>query len=132
MPGLIDPETMNVDELPGIWSPVQWDLSEDEHLAELEEQATASLLYAVDVPEAVLRLLLSETRIQRAYNPPRGYDPELQGEWDAELVTFEFKLPVQLVSVARQRDQLSIEYNFNELGRWVFEIGPESLHLYRI
>jgi hypothetical protein len=27
MPIEIDPETMNVDDLPGIWSPVQWELS---------------------------------------------------------------------------------------------------------
>ncbi len=132
MPGVIDPETMNVDKLPGIWSPVQWDLSEDEHLAELEDQATASLLYAVDVPEAILRLLLNETRIQRAFDPPHGYDPELQGDWDAELVTFEFERPIQLVNVERQRDLLVAEYNFNELGRWVVEIGPETLHLQRV
>lgn len=132
MPGVIDPETMNVDKLPGIWSPVQWDLSEDEHLAELEDQATASLLFAVDAPEAILRLLLNETRIQRAFDPPQGYDAELQGDWDSELVTFEFERSIQLVSAERQRDRLIVEYNFHELGRWVFEIGTESLHLRRV
>ncbi len=30
MPGVIDPETMNIDGLPGIWSPVQWELTEQE------------------------------------------------------------------------------------------------------
>jgi hypothetical protein len=39
MPIEIDPETMNVDDLPGIWSPVQWELSEDERIQELEMQA---------------------------------------------------------------------------------------------
>ncbi|GAG46260.1 unnamed protein product, partial [marine sediment metagenome] len=63
MPRSIDPQTMNVDELPGIWSPVQWDLSEDERLEELENQATASLLWTVDTPEAILRLFLNETDI---------------------------------------------------------------------
>lgn len=29
MPGVIDPETLPVDELPGIWTPVQWELTED-------------------------------------------------------------------------------------------------------
>jgi len=56
MPIDIDPETMNVDKLPGIWSPVQWELTEEEHIQELDTQATASLLFAVDVPEAILRL----------------------------------------------------------------------------
>ena len=48
MPRRIDPQTINVDELPGIWSPVQWELFEDERLEELENQATASLLWTVD------------------------------------------------------------------------------------
>ena len=61
MTAVIIPETLHVDDLPGIWSPVQWLLSEDERAAELEQQATASLLYAVDAPEAILRLLLEET-----------------------------------------------------------------------
>jgi hypothetical protein len=132
MPGVIDPETMNVDRLPGIWSPVQWDLSEDERLSELEAQATASLIHAVDVPEAILRLLLGETQIQRAFEPPKGYDSEMQGEWNSELVTFEFERPIQLVKVERQRDLLIIEYDFKELGRWVFEIEPEAVHLRRV
>jgi hypothetical protein len=34
MPPSIDPETMNVDELPGIWLPVQWPLSEDDRIQE--------------------------------------------------------------------------------------------------
>ena len=50
MPKTIDPETIYVDDLPGIWSPVQWELSEQERAKELEEQATASLLWAVDTP----------------------------------------------------------------------------------
>jgi hypothetical protein len=60
MPSVIDPETMNVDKLPGVWSPVQWDLSEKERIEELDNQATASLLFSVDTPEAILRLLLDE------------------------------------------------------------------------
>ena len=57
MPSYIDPETMNVDKLPSIWSPVQWDLSEEERIQELHMQALASLLWTVDIPEAMLRLL---------------------------------------------------------------------------
>ncbi|MFN2128758.1 MAG: hypothetical protein ACK2TU_12945, partial [Anaerolineales bacterium] len=73
MPKDIDPQTMNADNLPGIWSPVQWELSEEEQLQELEEQSTASLLFSVDPPEAILRLLLNEYTIERAYEQPKGY-----------------------------------------------------------
>jgi hypothetical protein len=88
MPGVIEPETINVDKLPGIWSPVQWELSEEERIQELHTQATASLLWAVDIPEAILRLLLGLTGIDRSLDPPEDYDAELQGEWDPKLVTF--------------------------------------------
>jgi len=72
MTSIIIPETINVDELPEIWSPVQWELTEKEKIEELENQARASLLWAVDIPEAVLRLLLDEVQITRAYVPPDG------------------------------------------------------------
>lgn len=132
MPSVIDPETINVDSLPGIWSPVQWELSEEERLAELEIQATASLLHVVDVPEAILRLLLNETAIERLFDPPDGFDPELQGEWDPELVTFEFRRPIKLVRADRQRDSLRVEYDFKDLGRWLIEIEPESVQIRRV
>jgi hypothetical protein len=132
MPGVIDPETMPVDELPGIWTPVQWELTEGERAHELEEQATASLLWAVDAPEAILRLLLGEADIERAFEPPPGFDPERQGEWDENLVTFQFKRPIRLVEVKREADYVFIEYDFGELGRWGFEIEPEKVAIQRL
>ena len=132
MPGIIDAEMIHVDDLPGIWSPVQWELSEEERIHELDLQATASLLHAIDAPEAILRLLLNETAIERAFEPPNGYDPEQQGEWDPSLLTFEFRRPIQLVKAERGRDFLRVEYDFKDLGRWVFEIEPEAVHLRRI
>ena len=57
MPGVIDHETIHVDNLPTVWSPVQGELSPNEHAKELEEQATASLLWASPIPEQILRLL---------------------------------------------------------------------------
>src|SRR4030042_1488680 len=86
MPGVIVAETVQVGALPGIWSPVQWELGEEERREELEDQARASLLAAVDTPEAVLRLLLDETEIVRAFGPPEGYDPEQQGEGEGSPV----------------------------------------------
>jgi len=132
MPKIIDPETMYVDDLPGIWSPVQWELSEQERIQELEDQATASLLWAINVPETILRLLLSETDIQRAYRPPEGYDPEEQGYWEENLVTFQFKRPIRLERVKREGDYLYIEYDFDSLGRWALEIEPERVIIERI
>ena len=79
MPIDIDPETIHVDNLPGIWSPVQWELDENERIYELESQATASLLWSVDAPEAILRLLLMEHAIDRAFGPPDGYDDRNPG-----------------------------------------------------
>ena len=63
MPGIIDPLTFHVDDLPGIWSPVQWEQTKEEQIMELETQAAASLMLSVDIPEAMLRLILNETEI---------------------------------------------------------------------
>jgi hypothetical protein len=132
MPIDINPETMNIDDLPGIWSPVQSLLSEEERVKELELQSTASLLFAVDVPEAILRLLLDEIEIERAYDPPSGFDPNMQGEWDPEIVTFQFSRPIRLIKVERKNDQLMVEYDFQGLGRWVIEIEPDMVNIRRI
>jgi len=129
MPRRIDPQTINVDKLPGIWSPVQWELSEDERLEELENQASASLLWTVDTPEAILRLFLNETDIKRTYDPPNGYDPEIQGEWDADLVTFQFMREIELVKVIREEDYLYVEYKVEDLGNWAIEIQTDIINI---
>lgn len=132
MPGVIDPETMNADDLPGIWSPVQWELNDEERVQELETQATASLLWSVDAPEAILRMMLQETEIERLFEAPEGYDPKLQGKWDPKIVTFGFKKPIELVKVERERDYLYLEYKFGDFGYWYFEIEPEKVTMGRI
>ncbi len=132
MPSIIDPTTMYVDDLPGIWSPVQWEQTPEEKQQEQEEQATASLLWAIDVPEAILRLLLSETAIERAYGPPPGYDPEQQGEWDASLLTYQFKRRVELHHMERDRDYLYVEYKIEDLGYWSVEMTPEKVLIQRV
>jgi hypothetical protein len=132
MPGYMDPQTIYVDDLPAIWSPVQWDLSPQEHAQELEEQAVASLLRAVDAPEAMLRLMLDETTIERAYEPPDGYDAEQQGEWNSELVTFKFRRQIRLERVEREADFLYVEYNFGDLGHWALEFEAGKVVIERI
>ncbi len=132
MPSAVDYETMNVNELPAIWSPVQWELNNEERELELEDQARASLLWAVDVPEAVLRLLINEVEVQRIHEPPAGYDPDEQGEWNPELVTFAFRRHVHLEKVERDEEGLSVEYRVQELGHWRVEIDDEGASVERI
>jgi hypothetical protein len=132
MSSVIDFETMNADDLPGIWSPVQWELSESERMNEIESQASASLLSVIDTPEAILRLLLDETSIERAYEPPEGYDPGEQGDWDSSLITYQFRRPIRLSNVQRAPDSLYVEYDFGDLGHWAFIIEAERVSLERI
>jgi hypothetical protein len=132
MPALIDPERLPVDDLPAIWSPVQTPLDSAERARELEAQATASLLWACTPPEAVLRLLLGETDIARAFEPPARFDPALQGEWDASLVTFEFARPIRLLQEERGPDRLALEYKLEGAGVWRLELTPESVSIHKL
>ena len=132
MPGSIDAENIHVDKLPAIWSPVQWELTPDEKAQEIEDQATASLLWVADTPEAILRLLLRETAIERVYDAPRDYDPEQQGEWVEELVTFGFERPLELQEVRREMDRTIITYKFSDLGYWEIEITPNKVTIQRV
>lgn len=132
MPRIIDPETMNADDVPAIWSPVQWELSEAERIQELESQAIASLLRTADIPETILRLLLDETEIERAFEPPEDYNPEEQGEWDQDLLTFQFRRHLTLEHVEREQDYLYVEYKVEDLGYWALEIEPEKVSIYRL
>jgi len=132
MPSIIDPETMHVDDLPGVWNPIQWEITEQERIQEVESQAQASLLSGVDVPEAILRLLLEETAIERAYSPPDGFDPEMQGDWDEELITFVFKRAFRLDSVNREPDKLTVVYRIEGLGHWCIEIEHERVSIERV
>ena len=132
MPAVIDPETFYVDDLPAIWSPVQWELNEGERIQAVEEQATASLLWSMDAPEAILRLLLDETGIQRLHAPPEGYNPEMQGDWDESLITFGPKRAIKLESEQRTPHRLELVYNLGDLGYWEFVIEAEKVSIERI
>ena len=132
MPGIIDYETIHVDTLPTIWSPVQRRLSAEEHAKELEDQATASVLWASPVPEQILRLLLNETAIRRIEEPPPGYDPALQGEWNKELITFAFRRPITLTREERSPDKFILEYKVEDAGYWLLEITQDTATIGRI
>ena len=132
MPSIIDPQTLYVDDLPAIWSPVQWELTEAERIQAVEEQATASLLWNMDAPEAILRLLLDETGVERLFEPPADYNIEEQGEWDEKLITFGPKRAIRLESVERTPTRLELVYNFGDSGRWEFVIESEKVSIARI
>jgi 8-oxo-dGTP pyrophosphatase MutT (NUDIX family) len=132
MPSVIDPETLYVDDLPAIWSPVQWELTEEERIQAVEEQATASLLWTMDAPEAILRLLLEETGIQRLYGPPKDYNPQEQGDWDKDLITFGPVRPMKLESAERTPTRLEVVYDFGDRGRWELVIESERVNIERI
>jgi hypothetical protein len=132
MPGLIDPQTIEVNGLPVIWSPVQSPLTEEEKIRELDQQATASLLWAATIPEQVLRLLLSETDIEPISDPPAGYDPDVQGEWDSSQLTFAFSRVIRLLREDRRPDRLTVEYKVDGAGTWIVEIGLEEVSVARI
>ena len=38
MPSIIDPQTLYVDDLPTVWSPVQWELTEEERIQAVEDR----------------------------------------------------------------------------------------------
>jgi len=132
MPSIIDPQTLYVDDLPAIWSPVQWELTEEERVQAVDEQATASLLWNMDAPEAILRLLLDETGIQRLFRPPSGFDTEQQGDWDEKLITFGPKRTIKLESLERTPTRLELVYDFGEMGHWEFVIESEKVTIERI
>jgi hypothetical protein len=127
----IDPENMHVDELPVIWCPVQEELSFSESEEEVQEQATASLLWVADVPEAILRLLVDVTEIERVYAPPRGYDVQEQGAWDYSLETYAFKNAIRLKEMVRDEDALYLLYQLEGAGDWSMEITPERVTIER-
>lgn len=132
MPGVIDPETLHVDALPGVWAPVQWEQTPEERAAEVETQARASLLASVDIPETILRLLLNETDVDTVYQPPEGYQADQQGEWDDTLITFAFKRQMKLTRVERTAESLVVEYHFENFGYWLLTIEPERVTIERI
>jgi hypothetical protein len=132
MPGVIEPERINIDIIPGIWTPVQWEMTDEERQIELEQQATASLLWSIDIPEAIVRMLLSETRIERTFEAPDGYNPDVQGAWDSDLVAFKFRIPIRLDDLSREPNKLTAAYDFGELGYWCIEIEPEKVTIERL
>ena len=132
MPSVIDHETIYVDQFPSVWSPLQEGLPPDQLKRELEHQATASLLWASPVPEQILRLLLNETAIERQLEPPEGFDPDAQGDWQSDRIAFGFEHPIKLVNEERSPDRLVLEYKLEGAGSWMLLISSEEVTIGRV
>jgi hypothetical protein len=116
----IDPLTFPTINLPAIWTPIK-EKSEANPLAlQIHEQAKASLLITADTIESILRLLLGETEVERVFTPPKGYDTELQGEWDNSAITFAFIKSIRIISENRDPEQLEMQYEVE--GRGIYNI----------
>lgn len=132
LPKIIDPQTIPVADLPGVWTPGPKMMTPEDRVNAVEAQAQTALLWTIDHPETLLRLLLGETAITRTHEPPRGYDAELQGEWDHDAVAYKFKREMHVTSIEREPDYLYVEYEVKEIGRWSIEISPEEVNISRI
>jgi hypothetical protein len=132
MSGYLDPLTFPVLDVPAIWCPEKEKLMGNPLAASIEEQAQASLLASADPVEAILRMLFGETEVERIFEPPQGYNPELQGDWDDEQVTFVFRRKVEKTSAERGEELLRMEYRVEGCGAYSVEIMPESFSIEKI
>jgi len=48
------------------------------------------------------------------------------------MLTFKFERPLELLEVHRERNFMSIVYDFREFGRWMFEIQPGKVTIERV
>jgi hypothetical protein len=129
MSGVLDPLTFPTLGVPAIWCPQKEKLLGNPLALRIEEQAKGSLLLSADLVESILRLLYGETEIERVYDPPKGYNPELQGEWDGSQLTFAFRRQVKKVREVRDDQSLGMDYQIEGCGRFRVEITPDSFSI---
>jgi hypothetical protein len=129
MSGYLDPLTFPVLDVPAIWCPQKEKVLGNPLATSIEEQAKASLLASADTVEAILRLLHGETAIDRVFEPPQGYNPDVQGEWDDDAVTFAFHRRVEKIREIRDEQSLLLEYQMEGCGRYRVEITPERFSI---
>ena len=129
MSGYLDPLTFPVLDVPAIWCPEKERLVGNPLATSIEEQAKASLLASADTVESILRLLYDKAEIERVLEPPQGYNPEVQGDWDDQQVTFAFLRRVERISEERDDESLRMEYRIDGCGKFMVEITPESFSI---
>jgi len=131
------PISISADQLKLIQHPVVWSPADGRHVSPGETQdsvsnALAGLLLAVSTPEAALRLFLKETEVEQVSEPPKGYNPIQQGEWDPLGINFHFKRPIRLMRLEKTPNLLTVEYNFGDLGYWTVTIEADSVRIARV
>ncbi|NIM93892.1 MAG: hypothetical protein GTO18_09305 [Anaerolineales bacterium] len=92
----------------------------------------ASLIWAICIPEAILRLLLNEMAFERTLEPPPGYDPSVQGSWDETYATYTFRRAIRITEYSRDVNRLLVDYDFGSLGRWKVDIQPKEVTIRKI
>jgi hypothetical protein len=140
MPGAIDFETMDVDELTPVWCPSDEELTPEQYESALQQEARAHLLTMAGVPEAILRLLVQETEVSRVarevVGQVRGARRDFEAEADADADdgadggsgadadaefppdSFEFSHPIVAETVEMTRDGLLVVYRLEGAGTW--------------
>jgi secreted PhoX family phosphatase len=129
MPSYLDPLTFPVLDVPAIWCPEKERVLGNSLAVSIEAQAKASLLASADTVESILRLLFDEAEIDRVFEPPQGYNPEVQGDWDDQQVTFVFRRRVEKISEERDNESLRMEYRMEGCGQYRVEITSESFSI---
>jgi hypothetical protein len=85
-----DPTLFPTIDVPAIWNYAPPPEAGDGLIYYAEDQAKNGLIATADIFESILRLLIGYTDIKAEFDPPEGYDPEIQGEWDPSIKTFMF------------------------------------------
>jgi hypothetical protein len=139
MPGAIDFETMDVDELTPVWWPSDAELTPEQYDSVVRQEARAHLLTMLGVPEAVLRLLVRETEVSRVARDVVGQgDFEVEAETDAETDaefppdSFEFSRPIVADTVEMTRDGLLVVYRLEGSGTWRMFLESERVTIERV
>ena len=139
MPGAIDFETMDVDDLTPVWWPSDAELTPEQYDSVVQQEARAHLLAMLGVPEAVLRLLVRETEVSRVARDVVGQgDFEVEAEGDAETDaefppdSFEFSRPIVAETVEMTRNGLLVIYRLEGSGTWRMFLESERVTIERV
>jgi hypothetical protein len=154
MPGTIDFETMDVDELTPVWWPSDADLTPDQYDSVVQQEARAHLLTMLGVPEAILRLLVRETEVSRVARDVAGQDDGKWSDFEGEAAadadadadaaadaeseagfppdSFEFSRPIVAETVEMTRDGLLVIYRLEGSGTWRMFLESERVTIERV
>jgi hypothetical protein len=126
-----DAQTFPTIDVPAVWCYRKPPEERPEFAAFVEQQAVGGLLLSADPVEIVLRLMLGLTQVEGVYDPPPGYDPELQGEWDGDTLTFVFKRRIRKVGEVREYGAIRLEYQVQGSGTFQVVIEEEKVAIER-